>query len=152
MERAGEDGAGSPTGQSANGDFSDPGALARRALVVGSGVQRGRGGATTSEGTGHSGRSELHAGHRVGPDVCEVRAGALVGSPPWRRAGCRTRRGKGKRGVLVTGRLADVKPPLGFRGHQLADLAAWDGGTDDREFQRLLRGIEAHLRPRSSRP
>src|SRR5262245_10145603 len=32
-----------------------------------------------------------------------------------------------ERGVLVAARLADVKPPLGFRGHQLADLAAWDG-------------------------
>ena len=36
-----------------------------------------------------------------------------------------------ERGVLVATRLAIVKPPLGFRGHQLADLAAWDGGADD---------------------
>jgi hypothetical protein len=54
-----------------------------------------------------------------------------------------------ERRVLVAARLADVKPPLGFRGHQLADLTAWVGDTDDFEFRRLLRGIEAYVRPQA---
>jgi formylglycine-generating enzyme required for sulfatase activity len=53
-----------------------------------------------------------------------------------------------ERGVLVAARLMDVKPPLGFRGHQLADLSSWDGGVEDPEFRRLLRGVEAHVGPR----
>ena len=57
-----------------------------------------------------------------------------------------------ERGVLVAARLADLKPPMGFRSHQLADLTAWDGRGDDREFRRLVRGVEAHVPPRASAP
>jgi hypothetical protein len=41
--------------------------------------------------------------------------------------------------------LENVKPPLGFRGQQLADLAGWAGDADDHEFRRLLRGVEAYV-------
>jgi len=51
-----------------------------------------------------------------------------------------------ERGVLVTARLENVKPPLGFRGHQLADLATWGGDAGHHEFLRLLRGIQSYVR------
>lgn len=45
------------------------------------------------------------------------------------------------RGVLINVLLDDVQPPLGFRRHEAANLAGWDGQASDGEFQRLLLGV-----------
>ncbi len=51
------------------------------------------------------------------------------------------------RGVLVPILIEDVKPPLAFRRIQAADLIGWDGREATAGFERLLRDIEAHVRP-----
>ena len=46
-----------------------------------------------------------------------------------------------KRGVLLQAIIEPVVPPHGFRGYQVADLSAWNGGDDSPELVPLFAGI-----------
>jgi formylglycine-generating enzyme required for sulfatase activity len=47
------------------------------------------------------------------------------------------------RGILVPALIENVRPPLGFRGIQAADLIGWEGEADAPAFRRLCADIEA---------
>jgi hypothetical protein len=52
-----------------------------------------------------------------------------------------------ERGALVPALIDDVRPPLGFRQRQVANLAGWSGDVRDREYLSLIDAI-ARLAPR----
>jgi membrane-associated phospholipid phosphatase len=56
-----------------------------------------------------------------------------------------------KKGCLISVRLDDVEPPLGFRQLQAATLVSWSGDVADDEFQLLTRRLQA-LSPQASDP
>ena len=52
------------------------------------------------------------------------------------------------RGVLVTARLDEVDPPLGFGGYTYADLVDWTGGRNT-QLDKMLRHVAGVNRKRS---
>lgn len=52
-----------------------------------------------------------------------------------------------KRGILVSVRLDNIKPPMGFRQFQTADLYGWQGDKEAVAFQRLFAELKEVLRP-----
>jgi hypothetical protein len=54
-----------------------------------------------------------------------------------------------KRAILVPALLDDIRPPLGFRQHQTANLVGWDGDTPNPELEVLKDGIRHHVTPKS---
>ena len=50
---------------------------------------------------------------------------------------------------LVPITLDSTTPPGPFRGELSVDLSTWDGATNTPAFDRLVRGIEAHLIPKA---
>jgi TIR domain-containing protein len=52
-----------------------------------------------------------------------------------------------ERGVLVPAIIENIKPPLGFRRKQTADLQEWDGDTELAGYRSLCDGITAKLDP-----
>lgn len=51
------------------------------------------------------------------------------------------------RDILVPVLKEKVKPPMGFRGFQAADLSGWDGNLDYAEFQKLIQDLTSILGP-----
>ena len=50
-----------------------------------------------------------------------------------------------ERSILVPVFIEKVRPPLGFRGVQAADLSEWDHTKHSDVFEKLLADIDAHL-------
>ena len=55
-----------------------------------------------------------------------------------------------RRAVLVPALLDPVRPPLGFRQSQTANLVSWQGDRQHPEFQVLREGITHHVTPQES--
>jgi formylglycine-generating enzyme required for sulfatase activity len=49
--------------------------------------------------------------------------------------------------ILAPALIADVRPPMGFRQIQAANLVNWQGEPDDPEFVKLLHAVESILGP-----
>ena len=52
-----------------------------------------------------------------------------------------------ERSILIPVFIEKVRPPLGFRGVQAADLSEWDDTKHSDVFERLVTDIDAHLGP-----
>ncbi len=52
-----------------------------------------------------------------------------------------------RRQILVPDLIADILPPLGFRGVQAANLSHWDGTETDPAFHELVKDIATHIGP-----
>lgn len=52
-----------------------------------------------------------------------------------------------ERGVLIPVLIGDVRPPIGFRSYQTANLADWDGSNASTSYRQLIIDIESILGP-----